>query len=272
MRKVTAIVILVLAATACTALLLVAQGKPDDSPEYFFTRLAYTQNGTRGYGHRVAPGFVCPEFGGGNFFPIQSNGWGMDYPGADCKFLGGIHRLTNLRVTANPNVIDIMDPSLFRFPYAYMVEPGGLDLTEPEIERLREYFARGGFLHADDFWGLDELENFAEQMQRVLPEYRLEPIPLNHPVFHTFFDIKEIMQIPGERAGCYGGPTYERYDDTEPRVLGITDDKGRLIVVATYNSDLGDAWEYEDEACYPEKYSGQSYRLGLNFIIYAMTH
>jgi hypothetical protein len=80
------------------------------------------------------------------------------------------------------------------------------------------------------------------------------------------------MQIPGERAGCTGGPTYERYDDTEPRVLGITDDKGRLIVVATYNSDLGDAWEYEDEACYPEKYSGQSYRLGLNFIIYAMTH
>src|SRR5215471_103397 len=121
MRKVVVIAMLIFAATGGTALLLVAQGKPDDSPEYFFTRLAYTQNGIRGYGHRVAPGFVCPEFGGGNFFPIQSNGWGMDYPGADCKFLGGIHRLTNLRVIANPNVIDIMDPSLFRFPYAYMV-------------------------------------------------------------------------------------------------------------------------------------------------------
>ena len=78
------------------------------------------------------------------------------------------------------------------------------------------------------------------------------------------------MQIPG-RAGC-AADRLTNATTTEPRVLGITDDKGRLIVVATYNSDLGDAWEYEDEACYPEKYSGQSYRLGLNFIIYAMTH
>ena len=108
MRKGLIIAILTVAAIGGTAKSAV-QGKPDDSPEYFFTRLAYTQNGTRGYGRRVGPGFVCPEFGGGNFFPPQSNGWGMDYPGADCKFLGGIHRLTNLRVTANPNVIDIMD-------------------------------------------------------------------------------------------------------------------------------------------------------------------
>jgi len=272
MKRIALLVMLIAAAAAGSTLLLAVQGRPDDSPEYFFTRLAYSENGDRGYGRRVAPGFVCPEFGGGNFFPTQSTGWGMDYPGADCKFLGGIHRLTNLRVTANPNVIDIMDESLFRYPYAYMVEPGGLDLTEPEIERLREYFNRGGFLHADDFWGGYELENFAYQMQRVFPEYPLVALPLNHPVFHTFFDITEVMQIPGQNAGCYGGPTYERNDDREPRVLGISDDKGRLMVVATYNSDLGDAWEYEDLACYPEKYSGQSYRLGLNFIIYAMTH
>ena len=272
MRKAAVIILLILAAACESALLLATQAKPDDSPEYFFTRLAYSENGDRGYGRRVGPGFVCPEFGGGNFFPPQSNGWGMDYPGADCKFLGGIHRLTNLRVTANPNVIDIMDESLFRFPYAYMAEPGGLDLTEPEIHRLREYFERGGFLHADDFWGGYELENFAEQMRRVFPEYPLEVLPLKHPIFHTFFEITEVMQIPGERSGCIGGPTWERDDDTEPRVLGISDAKGRVMVVATYNSDLGDAWEYEDEACYPEKYSGQSYRLGLNFIVYAMTH
>jgi Domain of unknown function (DUF4159) len=272
MKRAAVIVILILAASGGSAFLLALQARPDDSPEYFFTRLAYTENGDRGYGRRVSSDFVCPEFGGGNFFPLQSSGWGMDYPGADCKFLGGIHRLTNLRVTANPNVIGIMDPSLFRFPYAYMVEPGGLDLTEPEVKTLREYLMRGGFLHADDFWGGDELSNFAEQMQKVLPEYRLEVLPLNHPVFHTFFEIGEVMQIPGQRAGCNGGPTYERNDDREPRILGISDDKGKLMVVVTYNSDLGDAWEYEDLACYPEKYSGQSYRLGLNFIIYAMTH
>jgi len=92
MRKIVVIAVLVLAAAGGTSLLMAVQGKPDDSPEYFFTRLAYTQNGDRGYGRRVAPGFVCPEFGGGNFFPIQSNGWGMDYPGADCKFRLNVFR------------------------------------------------------------------------------------------------------------------------------------------------------------------------------------
>jgi hypothetical protein len=80
------------------------------------------------------------------------------------------------------------------------------------------------------------------------------------------------MQIPNERFGCYGGQTWEQEDDKEPRIYGISDDKGRLMVVITYNSDLGDAWEFMDLACYPEKYSGQAVRLGLNFIIYAMTH
>jgi len=272
MKRTATVIMLILAATGGAALVFALQARPDDSPEYFFTRVAYTENGIRGFGRRVSPDFVCPEFGGGNFFPTQSTGWGMDYPGADCKFLGGIHRLTNLRVTANPNVIGILDDNLFRYPYAYMVEPGGLDMTDAEVKRLREYLLRGGFLHADDFWGGEELDNFAYQMSRVFPEYPLEVIPLNHPVFHTFFDITEVMQIPGQNAGCYGGPTYERDDDREPRILGISDDKGKLMVVVTYNSDLGDAWEYEDLACYPEKYAGQSYRLGLNFIIYAMTH
>jgi hypothetical protein len=91
-------------------------------------------------------------------------------------------------------------------------------------------------------------------------------------VFHTFFDINETILIPGERAGCLGLPGWERPDDREPRIYGISDEKGRLMVIVTYNSDLGDAWEYMDEKCYPEKFSGQAYRLGMNFIIYSMTH
>lgn len=244
---------------------------PDNLPELFFTRLAYTENGSRGYGSYMR-GYRCPEFGGGNFFPPQSLGWGMDYPGADCKFMGGIHRLTGLSVSPDPNVIEIMDESLFQFPYAYIVEPGGMDLTSEETLRLREYLLRGGFIHADDFWGLRELRNFEEQMENVLPGRKFEELTLDNPVFHTFFDVDAIIQIPGEGAGCSGGPTYESYDDPVPRILGIADDTGRIMVVATYNSDLGDAWEYMDERCYPEKYSGQAYRLGMNFMIYAMTH
>jgi hypothetical protein len=165
-----------------------------------------------------------------------------------------------------------MDDALFKYPYAYVVEPGGMDLTDREARRLREYLLRGGFIHVDDFWGLYERRNFEYQMRKVFPDRPMEVLPLSHEVFHTFFDIDTIMQIPGQQAGCYGGPTYEVRDDIEPRIYGISDDNDRLMVVVTYNSDLGDAWEYMDLACYPEKYSGQAYRLGMNFMIYAMTH
>ena len=196
----------------------------------------------------------------------------MDSPGADCKFMGGIHRLTGLSVFPNPNMVEITDDEIFKFPYAYMAEVGGMDLTKEEAKQLREYMLRGGFIHVDDFWGLREKGNFEYQMKKVFPEYSFEVLPVSHAAFHTFFDINEIIQIPGEFAGCSGGRTWERDDDKEPRVYGLKDDKGRLMMVLTYNSDLGDAWEYMDEACYPAKYSGQAYRLGLNFMIYAATH
>jgi len=243
----------------------------DENPEFYFTRLAYTENGSRGWGRFVPKNFRCPEFGGGNFFPAQGLGWSMDSPGADCKYMGGIQRLTNLRVFPNPNMIRITD-EIFKFPYAYIVEPGGLDLTDEEVRILRDYLHRGGFIHADDFWGLEEKANFEYNMRRVLPDRRMEVLPLSHPVFDTFYDIEETLQIPGQRRGCAGVPGWEVADDKEPRIYGISDDTGRLMVLATYNSDLGDAWEYADAACYPQKFTGQAYRLGMNFIIYAMTH
>ena len=186
--------------------------------------------------------------------------------------MGGIHRLTGLPVYPNPNVVEIMDPELFTYPYVYVVEPGGMGISDREAARLREYFDRGGFMHVDDFWGLRQKANFENQMRKVFPDRRMEVLPLTHEVFHTFFDIGEILQVPGQGDGCYGGPGWQQPDDKEPRIYGISDDKGRLMVVVTYNQDLGDAWEYMDLACYPEKYSGQAYRLGLNFMIYAMTH
>lgn len=272
MKRVIVVLMLGLAATVTLVRVLIVADSPDDSAEFYFTRLAYTENGWRGWGRPLPPGFRCPEFGGGRYFPRQGTGWSMDNPGADCKFMGGIHRLTGLRVNPNPNIIEITEKDLFKFPYAYVVEPGGMDLTQPEALQLREYLLRGGFLHADDFWGRQERLNFEYQMSKVFPDRRLEVLPLSHPIFHTFFDIDTVMQIPGQDAGCYGGPTWERPDERDPRIYGLSDDDGRLMVVATYNSDLGDAWEYMDLACYPEKYSGQAYRLGMNFMIYAMTH
>jgi hypothetical protein len=271
-RSAAVVLLLVLLAASGVHTALVMATPPDEAPQFYFTRLAYTEDGSRGWGRSVGRNYRCPEFGGGNFFPPQGTGWSMDSPGADCKFMGGVHRLTGLDVYPNPNMVEVLDDSLFKFPYAYVVEPGGMDLTENEVAQLREYLLRGGFIHADDFWGLDELGNFKYQMKRVFPEYDFEALSTSDIIFHTFFDIDEVIQIPGQSAGCFGGPTYERYDDRDPRIYGLRNDRGRLMIVATYNSDLGDAWEYMDLPCYPAKYSGQAYRLGLNFMIYAATH
>jgi hypothetical protein len=251
---------------------------PDEAPNFYFTRLVYTQNpfgGRRGGRATMAPPaiqFQCPEFGGGNFFPVQGWGWATDYPGGDCKFMGAIHRLTGIRVHSNPHVMEILDKELYKFPFAYAVEVGQMYLDVDDAKRLREYLLRGGFLHVDDFWGPDEFANFEDQIAKVFPDRKLERLPMSHPVFSTFFDIDEVVQVPAYRQGCAGGETFEDSRDREPRVLGISDDEGRLMVVVTYNSDLGDAWEYMDLACYPTKFSGFAYRMGLNIMIYAMTH
>src|SRR5688572_16646980 len=249
--------------------------RENDPPNFYFTRLVYESNGMRNRGTMSPPAtqFRCPEFGGGNFFPPQGWGWATDYPGGDCKFMGGVHRLTGINVHPNPNVIEILDDNIFKFPFVYAVEVGGMYLDDKDAARLREYLLRGGFMHVDDFWGLREAANFEEQITKVFPDRRLERLPLSHPVFHTFFDIDTVMQIPNRGNGCDpGSPTWERSDDTEPAIYGISDDAGRLMVLVTYNSDLGDAWEYMDYPCYPAKYSGQAYRMGLNFMIYAMSH
>ncbi len=149
--------------------------------------------------------------------------------------------------------MQLMDPKIFAFPYLYIVEPGQMLLSNQEAARLREFLLRGGFLHADDFWGIYQLDNFAKQMGKVFPDRKLEPVPLTDEIFHTFFDIDTVMQIPNVSNGCYGGRTWESSTDTVPRIFGIRDDKSRLMVIVTYNSDLGDAWEHMDVACYPDK-------------------
>ena len=274
--KKTVVMLLVAAAASLSLMsLFAAFSDVADDPTFYFTRLIYTENGRRGFmgTMRKPPSeFICPEFGGRAFFPRQGWGWATDYPGGDCKFMGGIHRLTGIRVHPHPNVISIMDDDLFKFPFVYAVEVGGMYLSDREAGRLREYLLRGGFLHVDDFWGLWQKANFEAQMKKVFPDRQMVQLGLNHEIFHTFFDIDNVTQVPNVNNGCAGAPTWQSPDDKVPRIYGIADDTGRLMVAATYNSDLGDAWEYMDLECYPEIYSGAAYRIGLNFMIYAMTH
>lgn len=231
----------------------------EEQAEFRFARLQYGNGyGAFGYGRRGS--------------------WMTDAWDADYKFMWGIDRMTNVKLSKEPHPVPIMDPELFNYPYIYAVEVGQMVLSQAEADRLREYLLRGGFWHCDDFWGQGEFRNFVAQIRKVFPDRRMEPLSTTHPVFHSFFDVDRVLQVPniglGQRYTMSGGrtPTFERYDDTEPGVYGISDDTGRLMLLITYNSDLGDAWEWMDDPYYPALFTGYAYRLGMNSIIYAMTH
>jgi hypothetical protein len=236
--------------------------KTDDTPEFYFTRLQYPSP-LRGFG----------GFGRGGGGSWTTDAWDADY-----KYMWGIQRLTNVKLSPEPNPVAIMDPELFKYPYIYAVEVGHMELNQEQANRLREYLLRGGFWHCDDFWGLYELNSFLQQLKKIFPDRQVEELPLTHEIFHAFYDIDRVIQVPNISNGINftrsGGnyPTWERNDDTRPRVLGVSDDTGRLMVLITYNSDLGDAWEWMDHPQYPAQFTGYAYRLGMNSIVYAFTH
>lgn len=217
--------------------------------EFYFTRAAYT-----GY-------YRFRDF----------RSWSVDFPKADRQFLIGLRRLTNLDAYEAENAVRLTDPDLSRYPFLYTVEVGYMALTDAEVEGLQRYLLAGGFLVVDDFWGTFEWENFQSQFQRILPGYPIVDIPLDHPIFSCFYDVKEIVQVPNVGQGMQGGPTWEA-DGYYPAVKGIFDDQDRLMVVINWNTDLGDAWEWAENPYYPLKFSTYAYQMGVNFIIYAMSH
>ena len=250
----------------------------DQFPEFYFTRVEYTD--TRGRGPRL--GVPSADFAHGHSLGDRLarfyGAWLTDTWDADYQFMWGIQRLTNTRISMHPHPMEIMDPHLFEYPYIYAVEPGQMELSQQEADRLREYLLRGGFWHVDDFWGLRQFDQFARQVKKIFPDKQIVDLHLTDPVFHSFFDIDEMLQPPNDyngRAYTYSGgrtPTWEQPDDTEPKVRGVLDEHGRLMILITYNSDLGDAWEWMDDPDYPTKFTGYAYKLGLNSIIYTMTH
>jgi hypothetical protein len=255
--------------------------KKEGPQEFYFTRLMYTDI----YGRGPRPGQPPPDpdtlernRGLGDRSVSIFGRWMMDTWDADIQYMWGIQRLTNIQLSVEPHPIPIMWPDLFKYPYIYAVEPGYMELSDGEAARLREYLLRGGFLHVDDFHGTREWNQFARQMRKVFPDREIKDLPLTHPIFHTFYDIDRVIQVPNVRLGemykMSGGRTrtYEQSDDTQPHIRGISDDNGRLMVFITHNSDYGDAWEWMDDPNYPSEFTTYAYRLGVNSIIYAMSH
>jgi hypothetical protein len=203
--------------------------------------------------------------------PGYYKNWYTDYPKADGLLILGVKRLTHLDIADHERAIPVTDPDLFKYPFLYTSEAGQMVFSDDDAAILREYLARGGFWVLDDFWGSFEWSNFETQMRKVVPGAEIKDIPLDHPIFHVFYDIDQLIQVPSLAYTINGGITYEQ-DGFVPECKGIWDDRGRLVAVINHNTDLGDAYEWADEPRYPYYFSGYAYRLAINFILYAISH
>ena len=237
------------------------QNDPEFEKDVFtFVRIRYNSDSWGYYGGR--------RHGGG---------WRTDWPASDLNFSFRLQQLTSLKVNPEPVVLALTDPELFDYPFIYIVEPGALVFSDDEVEALKHYLHNGGFLMVDDFWGEDEWYSFYHEIRRVFPDRPLQELPLEHPIFHCVYDLKKKPQIPSighAQEGRYSGRTWERYDAQTPHYKAIFDDNGRMMVIVCHNTDLGDGWEREGEDPwyfhqFSEKYA---YPLGINIVMYAMTH
>lgn len=211
---------------------------------------------------------------------MPGGSWATDTPDSDLNLSFRLQQMTSLKVSPDGRYIRLTDSDLVDYPFIYMVEPGSLYLNELEILALRKYLLNGGFLMLDDFWGDTEWQNAADVMKKVLPDRDFVELSLDHPIYHCVFEIKAKGQVPNYRQGersQYDGVTWEEFHDGDVRTVHhrvITDDKGRIMVIATHNTDNGDGWEREGENAYFFKNFSEkiSYPLGINIIFYTMTH
>jgi hypothetical protein len=212
-------------------------------------------------------------------------GWWTDYPGADNNFSVRLGELTFVRVkmdsAGQPDnvVLQLTDPLLYQCPILFMEDVGTVRFSEEEVVRLHDYLLKGGFLYVDDFWGSQAWEQWVYELGRVLPpdKYPIFDIPPTHQIMHSLYDVKAIPQVSSIQFWYRnGGSVSERgWMNDSPRsdFRGIQDEHGRLMVVMTHNTDVSDTWEREGESReYFERFSPDGYAIGVNIILYALTH
>jgi len=223
-----------------------------DNAEWTFARFHYHLGNEWGYGMR---GFQR---------------WAADYPKADRQFVMGVRRLTRLHARPIEEVVDAGSDEIFNWPWLYVEDGGAWSITEIEATRVRDYLLRGGFMMVEDSHGDYEWENFARDMQTIFPGRLIEDLRDDDEIFHVMYDLDERFQIPGTRF-IWGGRPYTP-DSRVPKWRAIRDDAGRIMVAICHNSDVGDAWEWADSPRYPERDASLAYRIGINYILYGMTH
>ncbi len=228
----------------------------NEPSEWVFARLMYPWNGW--------------GFHYGDDWTKGSSNWTIDYPRSDRHIAQAIRRLTRVNARSVEQPVNFDEGDQYDWPWLYGVEVGHWALTDSQVKAFREYLLRGGFFMCDDFHGTQEWEVFQEGIKRVFPDRPIIEIPDDDPIFHTVYDLSDRYQVPGAQY-IYSHRLYEK-DGREPRWRGIYDDRGRLMVAICHNMDLGDSWEHADNPIYPVKFSDLGIRIGVNYVVYAMTH
>ena len=195
--------------------------------------------------------------------------WTQDFPKADRQLAAAVRRLTRVDARSVEQCVNLDDgDEVYNWPWLYAVQVGEWGLTDAQAKKMRDYLLRGGFFMADDFHGSEEQAFFYQTMKTVFPDRPIVDLPNNDPIFHTVFDLDDRYRITGAEHLDTG---YKK-DGMVARWQGIYDDKGRVMVAISLNSDLGDSWEWSDNPNYPLKFSDLGLRLGINYVVYAMTH
>ena len=249
-----------------------------------------------GYYGRTPPKFPTPTTFDGNFHFCrvmftsdrrEKQGWGTDYPGADLNFSTRLAELTKVRVTMTHDgeeevpdavVVRLTDDALFQCPFVLMEDAGTARFSDAETRRLRAYLLKGGFLFVSDYHGTFSRDQFDEEIGRVLPPAQYPTIdltPPGHPLWHTMFNISRLPQFASIQTWRRTGGTLERWNDdaAPPDARGIADAHGRLMVVMIHNSDIPDPWEREaEDPQYFFQFSPDAYAVGVDIVLYALTH
>jgi len=241
------------------------------SAEWIFGRLMYPPHPNARFGRWAR------RFGGVVDWRQGGTSWSQDYPRADRHFAQAIRRLTRIQARSVEQPVNLDDgDDVYNWPWLCAGEMGDWKLTDSQAAKLREYLLRGGFLMLDDFWGDEEWDRFEESMRRVFPDRQIVELEDHDAIFHTIYDLDDRYQIAGEwalaRGSTYRNPGPAPNGGQTARWRGIYDDHNRVMVAITFNSDVGDSWEWADDPRYPEKYSALGIRIGVNYVVYSMTH
>jgi len=200
----------------------------------------------------------------GRFGGFWGSAWNHDYPRAEQHLSEILRELTTLDIrTDGSRILTLDDPELFKYPIAFMWEPGFWTLTDREAESFRAYLLKGGFAVFEDFDGAQQWSVFEAQMRRVLPDARFVKLDNTHRIFDTFFQVKDIDAI------------VHPMSHIRPSYYGIfehNDPSRRLMVVANFDNDVPEYWEWSGQGLFPFDSTNEAYKLGVNYMIYGLTH